>query len=206
MEISHYHCSAEWHFAHLSGRGRFFAATLYSFAFHLSKKTGRFWASIPRMAEYFGVTERTVRHALRHLEKTGFLEVVAKSVGQSVQYRPVGHKEWKVKNGAHCITKGTEVPYTNEPQDVLGRQLYAISAQRFKPYPNFVKGMRRIGMADELIVQHFKNFLTTYTPKNKRAWAQGLCGQFMHYLWGQHMPTLRARLVAREKAGLVGVG
>jgi hypothetical protein len=205
METSHYHCSAEWHFARLNGRGRFFAAALYSFAFHLSKKTGRFYASIPRMAEYFGVDERTVRHALRQLEKTGFFEVVSKPAGQAIEYRPVGHKEWREKYSGKCVTKGTQ----NERANALGRLLYTLSAGRFNAWPNYLKGLRRIGapwaaLTDEQIANHFKNFLPTYVPKDNRHWSQGLCSKFKDYVWGQQMPAIRAGRAAAMAGQQVG--
>src|SRR5260370_15217598 len=92
---SRYHCSAEWHFAHLKGRGKFLAATLYSLAFHLSKNSGVFFASIPGLADYFGVSERTVRKALASLSTVGFLQIVARPRGRAVQYCAIGHKEWQ---------------------------------------------------------------------------------------------------------------
>lgn len=182
METAPFHCSAEWHFARLSGRGKFFAATLYSFAYHLSKNTGNFYSSIPRLAEYFGVDERTVRKALHGLEKTGFFEIVAKPRGLPIQYRVVGHKDWAALHGGKCAAKAERMPWDDEPQDVLGKQLYAMSASRFKPYPNFIKGMRNTGHSDPAIVRHFGKFLPAYQPKHKHAWSIGLCQQFLTYL------------------------
>jgi hypothetical protein len=184
METVPFHCSAEWHFARLQGKGRFFAATLYSFAFHLSKSTGSFFASIPRMAEYFGVDERTVRKALHALEQTGFFELLAKPRGRPRQYRVVGHKEWASLRPGVCPQK-EQTPWEDEPKDELGKMLYAISAGRFRPYPNFLKGMRRTGHSDLEIARHFRGFMKTYRPKNMRIYAMGLCKQFMSYLRSQ---------------------
>ncbi len=185
METAPFHCSAEWHFARLNGRGKFFAATMYSFAYHVSKNTGNFYSSIPRLAHYFGVDERTVRKALHALEKTGFFEIVAKPRGLPVQYRVVGHKEWATLHDGRCTQKADRMPWDDEPQDALGKLLYAVSASRFKPYPNFIKGMRNTGHSDAAIANHFRTFLRTYQPKHKRLWSMGLCQQFMTYLRGQ---------------------
>lgn len=182
METAPYQCSAEWHFAQFHGRGAFFAATLYSFAFHLSKKSGVFFASIPKLALYFGVDERTVRKALQSLEKTGFFEIVSRSPGLSVHYRVVGHKDWAAAHSGKCATRNDEMPWSNEPQDPLGKLLYAISGGRFKPYPNFIKGMRNTEHNDTAIGEHFRAFLRSYKPKYKREWSRGLCQQFMTYL------------------------
>jgi hypothetical protein len=189
METTHYHCSAEWHFSHLKGKGAHTASMIYTFALHLSKKHGVFYASIPRLAEYFGVDEKTVRKALHLLVVLGFLEIARQEAGASVRYRPVLHSVWKTlpKNAGRCAEKST-MPWADEPQDRLAVDLHAISGGRFTTWPNVVKAMRKTGHSTEAIHGHFRAFVDFEQPTGK-VWGDGFAGRFIKYLRAQQVFT-----------------
>lgn len=187
MEItsSSFYCSAEWHFAQLTGPGANYAPLIHSLALHIAGKSGVFSASIPTLAEYFKANEKTIRKALRLLEALGFFELIAQEPGASVRYRPIKHRDWEVAHPGRCTTKET-MPWLPEA-DTLGMELFAISGQRFKPYPNFVKGMRKTGHSGDQIKQHFRAFATIENPIGRR-WANGFAGKFIKYLKSQPIP------------------
>jgi len=182
---THYHCSAEWHFSHLTGKGAHTASMIYTFALHLSKKSGIFFASVPRLAEYFGVDERTVRKALRLLVTLGFFEIARQEPGASVRYKPVLHSIWKnlPKNAGRCAEKST-TPWEDEVQDRLAVDLHAISGGRFTTFPNIVKAMYKTGHSAQAICAHFHTFVDLEKPTGK-VWANGFAGHFIKYLRAQ---------------------
>src|SRR5260370_37703777 len=98
MENSKFHCSAEWHFSRLRGRGTQYAYLIYWFALHLSKKSGIFSARIPTLAGYFCADDKSVGNAIRLLAATGFLEKVSWEQSASVRYMRISHKDWAVKH------------------------------------------------------------------------------------------------------------
>ena len=187
MEFSHYHCSAEWHLARLKGKGAYYAPLVHSMALHLSKGSSVFSASIPRLATYFNAAENTIRQALHILERHGFLEVLSKEDGAPIRYQPLTHREWAIKHPGCCTEKET-MPWSNEPGDQLGVFLYAISGQRFRPYPNFVKAMRNTGHSDDRIAQMFRAFVEKEKPVGKK-WNAGFSGNFIKYLRNEPVPS-----------------
>src|SRR5258707_15823198 len=104
-EDSYYHCTAEWHFAQLTGKGSTFAALLYSFALFLSKRTDIFSASKARLTAYFGVDDKTIRKACRLLVDLGFFEILSQEIGATVRYKIVRHLDWSIKHPGHCVQR-----------------------------------------------------------------------------------------------------
>src|SRR5262249_3128297 len=147
--FSPYHCTSERHLGAVTGNGASLALAIYGFAFHLSKTSGVFFASIPRLAAYLCADEKTVRKAVRLLVKTGFFEELYSAPGTSKRYRPVRHPDWQKKHGGEkaCIDKGycvekTPMPWDDEELDKFGQRLHSISGGQYKPFPGFIKGMR----------------------------------------------------------------
>lgn len=185
MEFSSFHCSSEWHFSRLKGQGAHYAPLIYSLALRLTKKSNVFSASIPTLAAYFGADEKTIRKAIRLLLDKGFFELISEESGASVRYRPLRHPDWAAKHGGQCTEK-CSYPWEGEPgADTLGPELYAISGQRFRPYPNFIKGMRKTGHSEEAIREHFRDFIAERKPVGSRAWNIGLAGDFIKHLRNQ---------------------
>jgi hypothetical protein len=178
MEPSAFHCSAEWHLARLGS----YAAVIYPLALHLSNKSGIFSASIPTLAAYFQADERSIRKAIRQLADLGFFEIDTAERGASKRYQVVRHKEWSAKHPGHCTEKET-MPWSDEPGDTLGVELSAITGGRFKPYPNFVKGIRKTGHSEAAIREHLRCFVRQYQPVG-RQWSHGFAG-FIKYLKSQ---------------------
>lgn len=202
--FSPYHCTSERHLARLTGNGASLTLAIYGFAFHLSGKSGVFFASIPRLAAYFEADEKTVRKALRLLAKSGFLEEIDAPEGKTVRYKPVSHLDWQKKRGgaANCIRDGRCVekpegkPY--EEMGKLGQRLYAISGGDYRPYPNFIKGMRNTGHSDEAIERHFRDYLDANDVPN---WKHGFQKDFMAYLREQEIENgASAKALATNKA------
>lgn len=94
------HCCAEWHLAKLQSH---VAALIYSLALQLTKKSGVFFLSAPQLSAYLNSSDRTVRRALHSLVECGLFEVVDRTNGFSVQYRPVVHKDWSTHNPGRCF-------------------------------------------------------------------------------------------------------
>src|SRR5262245_58611038 len=106
--FSPYHCTSERHIARFTGDGATLALAIYGFAFHLSSKTGVFFASQKRLAAYLDSNPKTVRRAIRLLVKTGFFEDLGSSPGKPNRYKPVRHPDWQRKHGGEkaCIENG----------------------------------------------------------------------------------------------------
>jgi hypothetical protein len=183
VETSNYFCSSEWHFVRFKGKGAYYAGPIYSLSLRLSKKSGIFSASVPELADYFGADEKTIRKAIRLLGNTGFFNGVSHEPGASVRYRPIRHEEWAKIHPGRCTEKET-MPWSNEPSDTLGVELHAISGQRFKPFPNFIRGMRKTHHSDAAIREHFRTFINQQIPIG-RQWATGFAGNFIKYLKDQ---------------------
>lgn len=178
-----YFCSSEWHFARFTGKGAYHAHLIYTTSLHLSKKSGVFFASIPRLATYLGCDERSVRKAIKLLLDTGFLIKLAEEPGKSVRYKPVHHRDWAVSHPGCCAEK-LEMPSWFGDGDPLGRALYAASGGNFKTYPNFLKGMRNIGHDDAAILRFWGEFLLVDRPAGPR-WHDGVYARFMKHLRNQ---------------------
>jgi hypothetical protein len=164
LEQGPFHCSAEWHLGSATSR---LAPILYSWAARLSCHSGNFFPSVRNIAEYFVVNRATVFRALQELEGLGWLEVLQREPGKSVNYRVVSHAEWQRQNPGCCIEKET-FPWTGEG-DPLARSLYAASGGRAKFLPNQVGALRKCGLSDEEIASEFRVFLDR-KPQKGQAW------------------------------------
>jgi hypothetical protein len=190
--FSPYHCTSERHIARFTGNGASLALAIYGFAFHLSNKTGVFYASIPRLAAYLEADEKTVRKAIRLLEKTGFFELLRAVPGETRKYKPVRHPDWQRKHGGekaciengHCVEK-LAMPWDDEELDKLGQSLHAISGGEYKPFPEFIKGMRNTGHSDKAIVEHFRRYIDDIDPALLPNWKNGFTKDFMKHLRAQ---------------------
>lgn len=191
--FSPYHCTSERHIARFTGNGASLALAIYGFAFHLSSKSGVFFASIPNLAAYFDADDKTARKAIRLLVKTGFFEELRSQPGKPKRYMPVRHPDWQLKRGGEkaCIENGhcaerAAMPWDDEELDKFGQRLYAISGGQYEPFPGFIKGMRNTGHSDEAIERHFRNYIDgidketeSGTPLN---WKNGFTKEFTKYL------------------------
>jgi len=152
-EFSYFHCTGEYHFARMRSA---LASPLHNFSLFLSKRDKVFWPSAPRLADYFGVSEKTVRRSIDELLETGFFVVEKQPLGKSVHYRPVTHREWADKNPGRCTMKAA-TPWSDEPKDPLAVRLYTLSGgEQF--FPGFIKGARNTGLSDDVIAERFAAF------------------------------------------------
>lgn len=180
---SFYHCSAEWHLWQLKdskGRRTRFAAVLYTFAYHLSKGSGVFYASAVRIAEHFGISKWTVLRAMEALTAAGFFVLINKEFFQSSIYRVVSHEEWAKVHPARCVVK-VEYPWSDEIGDELGVQLYTKSGGRVKWFPNILGALRKTGLTDEQIVQEFECFFDWYVT-GKHGQYKSIPFRFLNFL------------------------
>jgi hypothetical protein len=173
-------CSAEWHFAQLSGPGARYAPLIHSHALHIARTSGIYSASVPNLAAYFGADEKSIRKALHILLALGFFEIVEEAPGSSVRYRPIRHKDWQPKNPGRCTAKQAGV----WQGDTLSAELYAISGQRFRTYPNLIKAMRKTKLSDDQIKEHFRMFATQEHSAGHIKWG-GFAGRFLKHLKAQ---------------------
>jgi hypothetical protein len=170
-DISSLHCSADWHFARIKGRGGpAYASMIHARAISIST-SGVFSASIPTLAAYFDADEKTIRATLRQLVDLGFLVVDAEELGATVRYRPVKHEEWRASHPGCCVEKET-MPWSNEAGDPLGVMLHQISGRQFKAFPNQIVGMRNTGCGDAEIAKHSRDFVNFTKPVGGE-WANG---------------------------------
>ncbi len=97
------YCSSEWHLLRI--KEATLAPAIYSLGFHVSKETGEFWVSIPKLAKYLDSDPKTVRAALHTLVETEFFVILRKEQGKSVVYGVVAHKEWARRHPGRCVVK-----------------------------------------------------------------------------------------------------
>ena len=201
--FSHFHCSTEWHLT--NHKGASLALAIHGLAYRVAGDSQVFYGSSPDLADYFRSDIKTVRKALRFLEKAKFFEVVRKVPGKPVAYRPINHKDWQAKHGgeAACIEKGLCVEYAKMDwqEDKLGLLLHGISGGEYKPFTNFIAGMRKTGHSDDAIATHWRAFLEIEKPTRAAHWRHGITKRFMAYLREQpvkHEPAKRAQLAGRQ--------
>lgn len=156
-DLSYFHCTSEWHFARMRSA---LASPLHNFSLFLSKRDRVFWPSAARLADYFGVSEKTVRRTIDELLEHGFFVIEKEPLGKSVHYRPVPHTEWKDRNPGKCTTRAA-TPWDGEAKDPLAVRFYTISGgETF--FPGFIKGARNIGaklgMDDVALAEKFGEF------------------------------------------------
>lgn len=152
-DLSKFKCTAEWHMARLPSP---LASPIYNFSLYLSCRTQVFWPSIPTMAEYFGVSNSTVRRAVHELRDAGFFELTKNPSGKPRYYRPINHTDWAKRHPNRCVRK-IAMPWEHEEKDPLAIRLYALSGgETF--YGGFLKGTRNLGFSDDAIALHFADF------------------------------------------------
>jgi hypothetical protein len=166
-------CTGEWHISRL---GATYAPLVYSYAMHMSKKSGRFWLSLPAIAEYFNADIKSIRKAVRALEKARFFIRLKNENSRAVSYRPLGHGEWAKRHPGCCLEK-VQKTWHDEPVDPLVSRLYAASDGKLRLYTNFVTGMRRTRLSDDEIVQAWGYFYAI----DEQPW-RGVFGRFMQHL------------------------
>jgi hypothetical protein len=145
-----YHCTAEWHLCRMSSK---YAAPLYGLALRLSNKSGRFYASQVRLAEYFDCSRRTIWSLVRELEMAGFFVRISSSPFHTNVYTVLDHATWAERNPGKCARK-IEMPWSAEGP-VLGRELHAISGGRVKFRPEQIEYLK-FNFTDENIKRGFR--------------------------------------------------
>ena len=188
---SRYKCTAEWHLWRLrdrKGQRAPLAVPLYSFAWMISKNSGRFYCSAVNLAAHFGVNQSTVLRALDALAKSGFFVVISKEPFQPSIYQVVKHNDWAKSHPHSCAQKVT-FPWSAEQGDELGVCLYAASGGRVRWYPNLLAAIRKTGLSDDEVVREFENF---FAFENERRQAGGWHGhwksvafRFLKFLKGE---------------------
>ena len=124
-------CSAEYHFARMTGKGSTLVPLLYGVVFHIAKESKSFFVELSKVTKYLNVGDPDLIYsAARLLVKSGFFEVWDRKLGQATAYRPVGHKEWseRWKRFDLCCKKEDKpFPYIEDTEaQLLGRKLSAI--------------------------------------------------------------------------------
>jgi hypothetical protein len=154
-DLDEYYCTIERHLAKLRSK---YATPVYCFALRLSRKSGRFYASQIRMANYFGCSRRTMGTTFGELERGRFFRRISTSRFQTNVYMVQDHPAWTKENPGQCVTK-CEMPWSNDGPD-LGRQLYAISGGRVKFRPEQIKCLTEL-FSEEEIEHGFRRLLET---------------------------------------------
>jgi hypothetical protein len=169
-----FHCSPEFHFSQYP-----LAGLVYAQAFRISKRTGRFHASLPNLAEYFRVSERTMIRVVKWLVREGFFEVVSKECFHPSVYHVLGHTEWAQKHGGRCATKQT-LPWSGEKGDQLGVELWNASGRKLNYRAFQLKALRNTELSDEQILQAFRRFIEN---EDRRRREQGWRGRWQYVHW-----------------------
>ena len=152
---SDYYCTAEWHLSRMKSK---YAALIYAFALHLSRRSGLFYAAQNRMAEYFGCSRRTIGIAVQELEAIGFFIRASKRRFRTVVYVVSDHVSWAEKN-PECCTSKIEMVWSSEGPE-LGRRLHATSGGRLKFRPEQITYLKE-KFTDEEIEYGFRRLLAT---------------------------------------------
>jgi hypothetical protein len=180
-QFSRLHCSAEWHIERHCPKP---AASIYSIALRVTRKTGRFTVSYPKLAAYFDVSERTIRYAVHSLRDIELFKLLSSEPGRKCTYQPIHHDDWALKHPGKCLEKISGPDYWE--QDLLGQALFAVCDGRVSFfYPNVLKGMRNTGLTDLEIVERMKKFRAIDRPPTGQPWVKGFVGRFMVHLKGE---------------------
>lgn len=148
-----YYCTAEWHFARMRSK---YTALLHGFALRISVKSGRFYCSQIRLADYLGCSRRSVWTAIHELEKGGFLLRIESPCFWPNVYKVLDHSTWAQRNPGKCAVK-IEMPWKTDGPE-LGRQLYAISGGRVKFRPEQIAHLQS-RLTDEEIRSGFQRLM-----------------------------------------------
>ena len=104
IQLSNYYCSTEWHL-YKAARKQPLVGYLYTLAQRISQKTGEFYASGERLADYFDCNRKTIYDATDILVKTGFFIYVGKTEQQANIYKPIYHDDWVITHPNQCVLK-----------------------------------------------------------------------------------------------------
>jgi hypothetical protein len=118
----------------------------------------RFFAGPKATADYFGVSESTIRRHRKALEKSGFFELERRGVNSTNKYRVLTHEEWAEKHPGSCVER-LEMPWDHE-NDPLGQRLFAVSGGDVHFLPYQILQLHATGLEDEAIVEHFDRWST----------------------------------------------
>jgi len=143
-----------------------------------------YYGSIQSLAEFFGKKRQSVSRAVRNLIKNGWLEerfrkddqksgheLFAQSFGEKVLV-PVEHPAWVEHHGNTDCFRRDEFVWYGESKDALAVALHVISRGHTKWHPEFLKGLRKTGVADSEIEKSYREHVAGMDkePKNRRRW------------------------------------
>jgi len=172
-----FHCDIFWHLDGLSLR-------IYLLASKIAYESGKFFASIGNLADYFDAGYSTVSEHLKHLTKEGFLEIVEQMPFRPTVYRVISHDEWASLHLKQCCQKET-FPWTDDPLvDPLAQKFHSFSGGQIKFRENDMRGLQKLNLADEILVQDFSDYFEKTWPyciKSQRA-AFNFSGRFVKYM------------------------
>jgi len=167
QDDSHYHCNTIYHLARITGHGSEYVLPLYDESRIISGDSGRFFASMVKLAEFLNCERRVLYPAADLLCKSGFWEVLSEIPGKTVQYKSYGHEEWSLKHPeraeAECCKK-LHMPWDDEEQDPLGTALFGITGG-VTYFPTVLTGWRKYG-SDEFIKETMKLFMESDAVKH----------------------------------------
>jgi hypothetical protein len=179
VQFSNFHCCAEWHLARLSP----ICALIYGFGLRISKKSGRFTCSAASVAQFLGVSIRTVQRGFQELKSAGFFRMLesGKHSFEPSVYHVLTHLEWAKQNPGRCVEKA-EFPWTNEC-DRLGQALWVASGSRiaFKPFQ--VNVIRNTGIPEPEIISLFESWYPRHkADKWGKKWRNSVAFHFITFL------------------------
>jgi hypothetical protein len=158
---SRLHCSSVFHLVRMRGPGKDYVLPLYELSMRVAGQSGRFFPRLTDIALYLDCHRNQLYRAAELLRAASWWEVVGKSLGKAVEYHPLSHDEWVAAYGDALCCKKLTMPWAEEPQDQLGKDLYAVTGG-MTFFPSIIKGWRsQSGMTDEQIVERAKKFMQT---------------------------------------------
>jgi hypothetical protein len=158
------HCSTEYHLARFKSN---VAPLIYSLGLRLSQDSGVFYASGETLAPYLKVSYSGILRALRELVSSGFFEVVSREAFRPTAYRILKHEEWAANHPGTCCTR-MQFPWSDDPGDPLGIEMFSASGGRVKFYPAYLTALRKTGLDDQAILARWKEFLETEVSARPR--------------------------------------
>ncbi len=179
-EVYPIHCSTEYHFARMTGRGSRFAPLLYNVALRIAGDGGLFMMSIQTLVPYLNVMKDEGLYAAASLlVESGLWEVAEHEAGKPKKYRVWNHESWSEKNdGVYCCKKAAPFPFT-EPtrENAIGRILYAIMGEKF--FPNVIEGWRRLVENDDQLITLAGDFMKEDLTKGSGVTRRKRFGEFL---------------------------
>jgi hypothetical protein len=162
----HVHCSSEYHFARMTGKGVHLVPLLYSVSLRIAKDSKNFHVSMQSISHFLGLTESddTAYFAASLLVASGFWIPTERKLGKAAKYRPLTHSAWiekcgtedwwdtakqeYVKVGKYCTVKA-QFPFNEASEErIVGQKLFGITGETF--FPGVLKGWLKLGSMEEL--------------------------------------------------------